>query len=197
MLGACEYIAQARVNMPDFSAAAKETYAQVSIQLRDFTGQSRSAALARANPAVTGGQVDTLRTAIGNMSNARVMSESANVVEAIINPADPLNTVFDEAYSTVNDAIILVFQNATGDVQRLRVPAPDLSIFQPDGETVDLTNGLFTATRDAALAVLPTGYIFSRVYLEGLGKRVRVPLPTAEPLSTDSPPQLPASEPVE
>lgn len=183
--------------MPDFSTADRETYAQIAIQLRDFTGNARSASIARANAAVTGGQVDSLRTAIGNISNARVMSESANVVEAVINQADPANTVFDEAYSTVGDAIVLIFQNATGQTQRLRVPAPDLSIFQPDGETVDLDNALFTAVRDAALAVLPAGYLFSRVYLEGLGKRVKTPLPTAEPLTTDSPPQLPASEPIE
>lgn len=182
--------------MPDFSASPTETYATVTISLRDFTGKSRTATISRADAGVSAGAVDALRTAIGNMSNARVMSESAAVTQAIVNEADPLNTVFDEAYSTVNDAIVMIFQNATGSVQRLRIPAPDLSIFQPDGETVDLENALFVAARDAALAVLPAGYLFKRVYLEGVGKRIRTPLPVAEPADADNPPQLPASEPV-
>lgn len=183
--------------MPDFSAAATETYSQVSIQLRDFTGKTSPASIVRAGAGVTSGQVDAFRTAVGNISNARVMAERATVVQAIINEADPLNTVFDEAYSTVGDALIMIFQNATGDTQRVRIPAPDLSVFLADGETVDLTNSLFAALRDATLACLPAGYVFSRAYLEGIGRRARTPLPVAEPLSTDSPPQLPASEPVE
>lgn len=183
--------------MPDFSASPREAYTSVAIQLRDFRGWSKSANIPRAKAAVSGAEAEALRTAIGNVSNARVMAETVTVVDAIINDADPLNTVFDEAYSHVDDAIILLFQNATGQTQRIRVPAPDLSIFQPDGETVDVENALFVALRDACLGVLDAGYLFKRTWLEGVGKRARTPLPVAEPLSTDNPPQLPASEPVE
>lgn len=180
--------------MPDFSTADRETYTSVSIQLRDFRGWSKSANIPRAKEAVSGAEAEALRTAVGNISNARVMSETVTAVDAIINDADPANTVFDEAYSHVEDAIILLFQDNTGRTTRFRVPAPDLSIFQADGETVDIENALFTALRDAVLAVLPAGYIFKRTWLEGLGKRARTPLPVAEPAELENPPQLPASE---
>lgn len=183
--------------MPDFSAAARGTSAIVSIQFRDFRGVSHSTSIRNADPAVSAGEVDAFRVAVGNASNARVMKESVTVVDGIINAADPLNTVFDEAYSTVGDQLVLAFQNATGSTQTVTVPAPDLSMFLPDGETIDPENGLFTAVRDAALAVMPAGYVYARSWLVGTGRRARTPLPVAEPLSTDSPPQLPASEPVE
>jgi hypothetical protein len=121
------------------------------------------------------------------------MNTRQSAIDAIINDADPQNTVYDEVYGRTADALILIFQNATGQVQRVSVPAPDLSIFTADGETPDLTNGLFVAARDAILAVLPAGYTFSRAYLKGIGTRRRTPLPVDEPGVLDNPPAAPGT----
>lgn len=176
--------------MPDFSAASKEVFQSISFQFRDFTGQSVTSSM-RVSETATALQISALRTALGNASNARVMAERATAVNQIVNIADPLNTVFDEAYSTIGDGMVFLFQNAAGTVRRLRLPAPDLSLFLADGETPDPDNTEVQAVVTAALAALPVGYIHARTYLEGVGRRQRVPLTVIEPGETDNPPALP------
>lgn len=177
--------------MPDFSGAARETYAQISISLRDFAGNSATATIAQANGAANAATVTAVREAVGAISNARVMTTRLSNVDSVINDADPANTVYDEVYGRAADALVMIFQNATGDVQRVSIPAPDLSIFQADGETPDLSNALFIAARDAIQTAMPAGFVFARAYLKGIGTRRRVPLPTAEPGVGENPPALP------
>lgn len=181
--------------MPDFSAAARQVYTNFSVSLRDFTGRSATAQL-RVGADALGADLDNLRSAIGDASNARVMRQSAGVTDEIINPANALNTVYDEAYSSVEQKMVMIFQSGAGVVQRLYIPAPDASLFLADGETPDLSNATLINIRDNALTTLnaatpnPT-YVFVRAYLQGYGKGLRVPLPLAEPGALDEPPALP------
>lgn len=183
--------------MPDLSLAPTREVTGYTVQLRDFTGKSgtsRIAAGAEATPA----QLVAVRTALGNMSNARVMETSSQVGIKQINPANPANTTYDEAYATVDIKAIFVYQNDVGDVVYQRVPAPDASIFLADGETVQdpadeaLILALITATLAALNASTPAGtYIYVRGYREGTEARNRVPLPIEEPGIGDSPPDAP------
>jgi hypothetical protein len=173
--------------MPDISAAPTRAYAGYTVQLRDFTGKPATANI-EAGAEATPAQLIAVRTGIGNMSNARVMETATKTGVKQINPANPLNTTYDEAYATVDVKAVFVFQNDDGDVQYVRVPAPDASIFQTDGETVlepvvgSPTLTPVTAMVTALNASTPAGtWIYVRAYKEGSAARGRVPLPIGEP----------------
>lgn len=184
--------------MPDFSAGATRSVRAFSTSIRDFRGRSRSTRHIIATD-TSAAQVTALRTAIGNMSNGRVMGTSLATDVEIINPADPINTTYDESYSTTDHVAVMVFQNGAGDVQTAEVPAPDASIFESDGETVDRTNGLVIAYLTAALAALNAGtpagtWAFARGFLSTRARNSRrqpIRLPLAEPGAGDNPPDAP------
>lgn len=188
--------------MPPISAAPTRAVQNFSVSLSDFRGKSRSALLEIGADSTTL-QRDTLAEEIGNMSNARVMSFTYAVGVAQLNPANPANTAFDEAYATVDDALILVFQNDDGDIQPLRIPAPDAQFFLPDGETVITPTAagsasqiqLFdtiSAAEDALNASTPAGtWGYVRGYKEGVRRRNRTPLNITEPAGLDEPSALP------
>lgn len=176
--------------MPPFSAAPRRVGTTLSLQFRDFTGTPSSSSI-DISPVATEAEVDALAVATGNMSNARLMEQRVVNYEVQINPANPLNTTFDEAYPRVRDGLILLFQNSTtGDIRPYRIPAPDAIFFAADGETVVEPDGaaaagsgelLLANTIAAYLAVAGAGWVYARAYLEGVGRRERQPLPLAEP----------------
>lgn len=188
--------------MPALSAAPTRAFQRYSVSFTDFTGKSASA-LVEAGAEVTLGQRDTMATEIGNLSNARVMSNTYSTGIEQLNPANGLNTAFDEAYPAVDDGLILIFQNDAGDVQRVRIPAPDAQFFLPDGETVITPSAAGSPAQGALLdainaieAVLnadtPAGtYEYARGYKEGVRRRTRTPLPVVEPTGLQEPGALP------
>lgn len=188
--------------MPPLSAAPQRAIQNFSVSLSDFRGRSRSV-LVEAGAESTTGQRDLMATEIGSMSNARVMGFTYAVGIEQLNPAHSANTAFDEAYATVDDALILIFQNDDGDVQRVRIPAPDAQFFLPDGETVIAPTAAGSASQiqlfdtiEAILDVLnadtPAGtYEYSRGYKEGVRNRTRTPLGITEPAGLDQPGALP------
>lgn len=183
--------------MPDLSAAPTRAYTGFTVGLRDFTGKSSTIRIT-AGADADAAALAAVRTAAGNMSNARVMEYSSQQGIRQINPANPANTTFDEAYATVDVRAVFIFQDDEGNVEYVKVPAPDASIFLPDGETVQtpVANALVLALTSAVVAALndsdPAGtFIYVRAYREGTASRSRIPLPIEEPGGGDSPPDAP------
>lgn len=176
--------------MPPFSAAPQRVGTQLSTQLIDFRGKPKSATIA-ISAAATEAQADAITAATGNISNARVMEQRITNFTVQVSNSNPLNTAFDEAYATVDDELVLLFQaDATGEIREYRVPAPDAIVFATDGETMVTPDGAATAGSGAELldnlitallAGLGAGFTFSRGYKNNTGRRVRQPLPLAEP----------------
>jgi len=176
--------------MPSFSAAPRRAGTKLSLQFRDFTGNSRTSAI-DVSAVATEAEITALAVATGSMSNARLMEQHVTDFSVQINPANPLNTTFDEAYATVKDGLVLLFQNSTtGDIRPYRIPAPDAIFFLSDGETVVEPDAgaaagsgalLLNNVIEAYLVVAGAGWVYARGYLEGVGRRSRQPLPLAEP----------------
>lgn len=156
--------------MPTFpAAAARQQYISLSCQFLDLRGYKKSAMI-RGGADATAGNLDGLRTAIANGSNAALISDNRNTVDAIINLADPALEVYDEAYPSVDNVAVFVFQDSTGRKEYLSVPAPDASMFEADMTTVRTADGLGAAIVTNALVVLnasdPVGtFAYQRGYL--------------------------------
>lgn len=184
--------------MPPFSAAPVQTQRAHSASLQDFTGKSRSTRHIVTTD-TTGPQLVALETAVGNLSNARLMDVTLATEIRQLNPANPLNTTFDEAHATVEIVLVVVWQNDAGDVQFVEIPAPDASIFAADGETPLLANTQFLAYRTAALAAMNEGggsWAYSRGFRStrsASAKRARTAHPLAEPGVGDLPPIAPGA----
>jgi len=178
--------------MPDLSGTGLTTRRPYSMSFHDFRGRSRATLLNGGDESTTV-QATALRTAMGNGSNARITSTRETVLQEQINISAAQNFTYDEAYPSVSDALVIVFQDAAGEKESLILPAPDASLFAADGETpVDPDAAgsageiLMDAIHVAALAYLnadtPAGtYAFSRAYLEGAGVRARPVVPIQEP----------------
>lgn len=69
---------------------------------------------------------------IDAQSNAAVLEAWEGTLDATAVPA-PVAA----PYQSVRDAATLVFSTASGAFIRVTIPAPDVGIFQADGETVD------------------------------------------------------------
>lgn len=176
--------------MPPFSAAPRRSGYTASWQFRDFTGTPFPSTF-DISAAATEAQVDAVAVAIGSMSNARLMEQRLTEFEVQINPANALNTAFDEAYASVDIQLIMIFQNdTTGEPRYVRVPAPDAIFFLPDGETVIAPDGgaaagsgalLLNNTITAIQTAMGAGWTYSRAYRNRTGRRNRTPLPLEEP----------------
>jgi len=176
--------------MPPFSAAPRRTGTAGAWQFRDFTGRAYSSSF-DVSAAATPAELDAVNVGIGNMSNSRLMERRITDFQVQINPANPLNTTFDEAYATIDDVLFLVFQNnITGEPRYVGVPAPDAIFFAPDGETVIApdaagaagSGGLLLSQAITALeTAMGAGWVYARGYKQGIGRRQRQPLPLAEP----------------
>lgn len=185
--------------MPDFSAAPVETQRVFQVSLTDFAGDSRSARIPIGSDTTTP-EITAARTAIGNLSNARVMGTNLYTFVEQINPGNPLNTTFDEAYPTVNSTLVLVYQDDAGLEFSVEVGAPDASVFTVDGKTVNTANALIIAANAAILAAANNGavgtYAFQRGFLSQRSqraKRAKTPLPLVEPTGGQNPPIAPGA----
>ena len=185
---------------PDPLDVTRKTGTAYTIQLRDHRGKARSTRLQPAT-AATNTELDALRDAIGNVSNAALVATNLEAYDEIVNLANPNVVAYDEGYSSVDHVMVLVFQNDDGDVQTIEVAAPDLSCFDADGETVVLTGtgnnvpALITAATnalnsDGAGGYAADSYAYARGYLStrsGSRARKRTPIKIQEPGVTDLP----------
>lgn len=185
--------------MPDFSAAPVQSQRVFSISLRDFTGDSRAARIPIGTDTTTP-EITAARTAIGNLSNGRVMETNLYTFVEQINPGNPLNTTFDEAYATMSTVLVLMYQNDAGLEFGVEIGAPDASLFTVDGKTVNTANALIIAANTAILAAANNGgvgtYAFQRGYLSQRSRRAsraKTTLPLVEPAVGANPPIAPGA----
>lgn len=184
--------------MPPFSAAPLRSQRAHSLQIQDFLGGSKSARVIVTSD-TTGAQITALETATGNLSNGRVMASTLASESFQLNPANPLNTAYDEAHATVDIVLTMVFQNDAGDIQAVEIGAPDASLFAADGETPDNANALIIAYKAAAIAAMNEGggtWAFARGFRSThakSAKRRATPHPLAEPGVGASPPIAPGA----
>lgn len=190
--------------MPDISTTAPLlTIQRATVQVRDWTGRSSTSTL-QGGPTATPANFTAFRQRVGRLTNGRVMETMFGTQVLQLNPGHASNTAYDEAYSSIDEGLIFVFQNNLGSRQSVRIPAPDAFYFQPDGETVitpDATAAADTPAQvlgDAVnimLDLLNAGnanpYVFLRAYKEGVSRRQRVPLALVEPEEGDFPPPEP------
>jgi hypothetical protein len=171
---------------------------RAAFQFRDFRGKPSSAS-GFVSPVATPTQISAVAVALGNGSNARLMEQRVTQASVQVFAADPQNTAFDEAYATVDDGLIFVFQNTVGDIQTWRLPAPDAILFLADGETpVDPDSGAAAGSGALLISNIVTAilaamnetsgtYVYARSYKEGVNRRRVTPLPLEEPSGTDLP----------
>ena len=186
--------------MPDWNAALINPdinrYEAVSIGWMLVSGARFSTRISALGAGVSPdpGNVAAFREAAGDVSNAAVvrMTEERTTFTADINA-----TVFDEAYS--DGAVLVVYmQNNDGEVLTFEIPNPDVSVFESDGVTLDLTNTQAAALATAAATLVNNsfdpansfavtrGLLRSRSMKYGRGARVRPAV--AEPGAGDLPP---------
>lgn len=148
---------------------------------------------------ITGLQLAALRTALGNMSNARVVGDTASTMTNV-NLAAPEVAPYDEAYASVGTRASLVFQNDDLETRSVSIPAPDASIFESDGVTVNPTNALVIAAVGAILTVINGDLLATDTYayLRGFRQEISRKLPKGrsakaaiEPLAGINPPDAP------
>lgn len=187
--------------MPDFPGApapAPQTARSFTVRFLDPAGDVGSTSLSGYSSDVTSAELADVRTALGNMSNAAVIS-TTNSLQMRISKA--LATAYDEAYANVEIRLVLVFENSAFEKRTVTVPAPDASFFQADGITLDPENTQAAALISALLVVFnkaegagPAGdYAFLRGYLDrGRGAPSQRVIPQiAEPGEGDLPPEGP------
>jgi hypothetical protein len=91
----------------------------------DFTGRTRLTIIkAATNPC-------TILTKLQGHSNAGVLYNWDGPLDAAI------GTSTAAIFQAANQAATLVFETGVGSLLRVTLPAPDASIFLPDGKTVD------------------------------------------------------------
>lgn len=143
--------------MPNFPALAPITVTKkANARFKDASGKELDFPLERLPIAATQLQIDTLISAMADMSNAGLMS--SYVAETTAIPEGDV-TALDDAESSITARAVLTFQNITLVTRSFSIPAPDLSLFDASGENV-LTpgeNALVSAYVDAVLDVLNAG----------------------------------------
>jgi hypothetical protein len=191
--------------MPDFPGAVTPLVTEIiSIGYVDVSGQKSNTTISDVPPTVTAQEVTDLRIALGNISNAGVISASATARE-YINTVDAVT--HDEAFASVSQRLVFVFQNAAGNVRSVSTPAPDLSLFQANRTTVNRENALIINAGDEIANVLNGGtagsgtYELVRVYRSEVSRRLprehdvpEVIEPDAEALPPGGPALPPPSE---
>jgi len=184
--------------MPPFSAAPRAAQSTLSLGFRDLNGDPGSSSF-EISPAASDAEVAAASTAIGNMSNARLMENHVKDSSVQINPNNALNTAFDDVHGTVDKVGIMIYQNnTTGEVRRVPIPAIDASFFtqggkifiEPDSGAAANSPALLLDTAiTTQLALFGAGWGYVRGYLRGSGARQSVVIPVVEP--TGNPPDLP------
>lgn len=173
----------------------------VTINLLGFGGDRASIRLDGLSQTVSDGQVTGLRGAIANLTNAVPISTFNSFVSQVL-PAS--QTVFDEAYSSVATKMVLQFQDASLNVRRMGIPAPDAQFFGSDGVTVITPDAGGSAAQVALaasiavfLAIINTGggtYVYAGGYKAATSRPTRRPRTQPlidEPGSGDAPSDAP------
>lgn len=143
---------------------------RISSQLMDVRGKVRTATIA-ASPDATAISIDLVLDAIGNASNAAQITRENTQSTQVINPLNPLVLFYDESYSTVEQVAVFFFQDDSGNVETLEVPAPDLSLFEATNREVinpfdDRSAAIITAVTGALNAGTVAGtYAYNKGYL--------------------------------
>jgi len=182
--------------MPDLQSitvpASRETVRRVTIGLVDLMGAKANSILKDIGGSVTDAQINALRTAIGNASNAGVYFDSKEVIQRQA-PKD--SRAFSDPHSAVSDMGVLVFKHPNSQVSDvyLDVPAIDVSKIDNAGGLKD-DDSEIQAIITTALPILNdsnpfTGdFYFSHGYYsdrKGTGKKYPGDIPTlVEPRGT-------------
>lgn len=125
----------------------------VSISMIDASGDERSVRLVVPSSA-TNTQIEALVAALQAASNASVYRVK---VESLYVGAKLASNATNAAYTSVYDNIVLLLKESALVTQQAYVPAPKVAII-PSGDVVDISNALYTAWRDAALAAVSGSY---------------------------------------
>lgn len=174
---------------PDYTPRTEVV--DVQIKMIDHAGNRHSQNIGDVPEEATDGQARSLAEAIGIVSNAGVYEVNRTQVYKI-SPAK--SRVYDDVYGEVGDILTLTFQNNSGILKRVQVPAPDRSFFV-DGTQLKTDDPAIQDIIDSAKAILNAGtggtYEFYRWTLsDGRGNRYQAPVkPTvAEPTVGSNPP---------
>jgi hypothetical protein len=199
-----ERVVKGQNTMPDFpDAVTPHVRETVSIGFVDVSGQRSNTIIADVPPTVTAGEVEDLREAFGNISNAGVVNAKATA-EEWINVTDAVT--HDEAFASVSQRLVFVAQNADGAVRSVSVPAPDLSLFHANRTTVNRENALIIAAIAEVENVINGGdagsgtYEVVRVYRSEVTRRLPREHDVPELIEPDAeslPPGNPALPPPE
>ena len=130
------------------------TFKRLSIKYIDFSGDERSTAI-RIDAAATPAQIEALVAAANAASNANPFQVTVSEVYA----GDPDVVVgMNEVFSSVFDNVVIGCGDVTVNAQQQGyIVAPQGSLI-PTGDTVDTSNGNYTAFRDALLTLLGGSY---------------------------------------
>ena len=122
---------------------------RLTLNYRDVAGKVTKVIVLVAAAVIdpTGTAVAAIRGAIQAVS--RCMGNRA----AISIPAADTDSTTAGDYPNIEDKVSFTFIDSNGKRHNYKVPSPRPTIFQADKQTVDLTNALVTAFRDAMLAV--------------------------------------------
>lgn len=191
--------------MPDFPAvgvAPRKNVTNFTINFLAAGGDTAATSLNDIPVTVTGGELANVRTALGNLSNAAVVSTyQSEVVSISLTNTNP----YDEAYASAGDKMILVLQDDDQNTRSFAVPAPDASYFGSDGVGLITPDGAAAAGTPAkvladaitALVLAANGgalgagtYAFLRGYRSRQARRIprpRVSIPVIEPTAEPGP----------
>jgi len=149
---------------------ARTTATAIQSQIMDVRGKVRTASIV-VSPDATALSIGLIHDAIGNATNGAQLSRNSSSIDEVINPLADGVVFFDESYSTTEQVAVFYFQDDSGEVRTLEIPAPDLSMFLVNNrEVIDPGNtralAVITATEGALNAGDPAGtFTYSRGYL--------------------------------
>lgn len=141
--------------MPDFQAiapASRKTTRTVRVGIVDLLGNTRNVTLTNLGDGVTDGQVNTLRSAIGDATNGGVYFDEKSVIQK----QDPRDSrAFAEPFSKVSDLGVLVFDHPNPQVDEvyLEIPCIDMGKVTAAGD-LNINDGEIQAIINAALPIL-------------------------------------------
>lgn len=166
--------------------------ASLNVSFRDIAGEVARIVFEVGTPP-SSTQLATFVAALANVSNARV--ERIHVAGVTRYASVPL---FDEAYASASVKLIMVFQTDTGLTRLISVPAPDASLFLPDGVTVDTENPNVAALVSAYRSIVGSDFTLRRGILSIRSRRIfarQLAPGVAEPESGQLPPPGPGLPP--
>lgn len=196
--------------MPPFPPAApiKES-TSFTVTLLAAGGDKASVQINDLSDELTDVQSINLRSAIGRLSNAAVISDTRSVQRSI---AETQTNPYDEAFSEAQTKLVLVWQDEDQNLKSLAIPAPDASYFASDGVSlIEPDGGTPSAPPTPAQIVFaqlafittalnagtPAGtYVFLKGYRSKRAGKLPTPRssrPVVEPAAADVPPPDPGA----